>query len=93
MRALSLAVVLSLPLAWIAPATADTLLIDSMRQAPDTQRPTRGMTMTQVEDQFGAPLNKVPAVGEPPISRWEYGDFIVYFEHNLVLHSVVKHAR
>jgi hypothetical protein len=34
----------------------------------------------------------VPAVGEPPISRWEYTGYTVYFEHDLVLHSVIQHA-
>lgn len=51
--------------------------------------PGRGMTMEQVRNRFGSPQEKVPPVGEPPITRWEYGDFTVYFEHNLVLHSVV----
>lgn len=50
--------------------------------------PGRGMSMEQVETRFGAPREKVSAVGEPPISRWVYGNFTVYFEHNLVLHSV-----
>jgi len=51
--------------------------------------PARGMTMTQVAQQFGAPVSKVPAVGKPPISRWEYPGFIVYFENDHVIHSVV----
>ena len=24
--------------------------------------------------------------------RWEYADFVVFFEHNLVLHSVIHRA-
>jgi hypothetical protein len=51
--------------------------------------PTRGMTMEQVASQFGKPENKVPAVGNPPISRWEYPGFVVYFERDHVIHSVV----
>jgi hypothetical protein len=54
------------------------------------QRPTRGMTMDKVEATFGAPTNRVPPVGEPPITRWEYPGFVVYFEHRIVLHTVVK---
>lgn len=50
--------------------------------------PGRGMSMEQVENRFGTPSEKISPVGEPPISRWVYGDFTVYFEHNLVLHSV-----
>ena len=52
--------------------------------------PTRGMTMDQVSSKFGAPVSKVPAVGTPPISRWEYPGFVVYFEAEHVIHSVVS---
>jgi len=51
--------------------------------------PGRGMTMNQVAQQFGAPVSKVPPVGKPPISRWHYPGFIVYFEYDHVIHSVV----
>jgi hypothetical protein len=54
--------------------------------------PTRGMTMDQVSSKFGAPVAKVPAVGSPPISRWEYPGFVVYFEAEHVIHSVVSDA-
>ncbi|MBL4761989.1 MAG: hypothetical protein JKY93_04735 [Gammaproteobacteria bacterium] len=66
-------------------------------EMPDTAKPiitinpdlpTRGMNMLATEEQFGAPINKTEAVGEPPISRWEYDGFTVYFEHQYVLHSV-----
>jgi hypothetical protein len=50
--------------------------------------PSRGMTMTEVENQFGKPKVKRPAVGDPPISRWAYADYTVYFERQYVLHSV-----
>jgi hypothetical protein len=53
-----------------------------------TAMPQRGASMADVERRFGAPQRKVEAVGQPPISRWVYGDFVVYFEHSLVLHSV-----
>ena len=52
--------------------------------------PARGMTMTQVASKFGAPVTKVPAVGNPPISRWDYPGFVVYFERDHVIHSVVS---
>lgn len=51
-------------------------------------RPARGMSMEKVEAAFGTPSNRVPAVGEPPISRWEYPGFVVYFENRLVIHTV-----
>lgn len=54
------------------------------------ERPTRGMSMASVERAFGTPLNRRAAVGEPPITRWIYGDFTVYFEHDRVIHAVVN---
>lgn len=54
--------------------------------------PERGMTKTQVERQFGNPEQTRPAVGQPPISRWVYGDFTVYFEGDYTLHAVSHHA-
>ena len=54
--------------------------------------PSRGMTMNEVSTKFGAPTNKVPAVGHPPISRWEYPGFVVYFENDHVIHSVVANS-
>ncbi len=52
--------------------------------------PTRGMTMKQVEAKYGTPSEKAPAVGKPPITRWKYGKFTVYFEYQYVLDSVVN---
>ena len=46
------------------------------------------MTMQQVAGKFGNPANKVPAVGKPPISRWEYASFVVFFEYDHVIHTV-----
>jgi hypothetical protein len=55
-------------------------------ESPD--RPARGMSMEKVEAAFGAPTNRGSPVGEPPITRWEYPGFVVYFEHQLVVHTV-----
>lgn len=52
--------------------------------------PGRGMTMTQVEEKFGSPLQKLPEVGEPPIIRWIYADYTVYFEYQFVINSVLN---
>jgi len=54
----------------------------------DANRPSRGMTMQKVEAAFGAPASRVPAVGNPPISRWEYPGFVVFFENDHVIHTV-----
>ncbi len=53
-------------------------------------KPTRGMSQESVQANFGAPQSTTGAVGDPPISRWEYANFVVFFEHNLVIHSVTK---
>ena len=75
-------------------AGAETIAIDNgiAVKPSDIATPSRGMTMDQVAGKFGAPASKVPAVGTPPISRWEYPGFIVYFEHEHVIHSVVVNS-
>ena len=53
-------------------------------------KPTRGMSQESVQANFGAPQSTTAAIGDPPISRWEYTGFVVFFEYNLVIHSVTK---
>jgi len=65
--------------------------------ATTTQLPARGLDMAQVEQRFGAPVEKLaPAGGETPrhplINRWRYSGFTVYFERNRVIHSVSDEA-
>jgi len=71
-----------------ARTTGDVLLIDSIQSAPDIRTPRNGMNMDSVRRQFGNPLSEGSSIGDPPITRWEYKGFSVYFEHDLVLHSV-----
>ena len=52
--------------------------------------PTRGLSMAQVEERFGAPTSRIAAIGQPPITRWVYPAFVVYFEYNLVIHAVAS---
>lgn len=52
-------------------------------------RPIQGMSMAEVSQQYGQADQEFAAIGEPPITRWTYGDFVVFFEHHLVIHSVV----
>jgi hypothetical protein len=75
-------------------AQADIVAVDSgiAVKESDGAAPARGMTMSQVTSKFGAPSTKVPAVGNPPISRWEYPGFVVYFERDHVIHSVVSES-
>jgi hypothetical protein len=63
-------------------------------QAEDSAAvPARGMTMTTVEQSFGKPAETLPAVGNPPITRWVYPTCTVYFEYQYVIHSVVPHPK
>ena len=55
------------------------------------ERPSAGMTKNQVQQYFGEPIGLKETVGEPPISRWNYGIFMVYFEYDRVIHSVLVH--
>lgn len=53
-----------------------------------SELPAPGMSMQAVESQFGQPSKKNPAVGTPPITRWEYGDYVVVFERATVISSI-----
>lgn len=73
-------------------AYADQVRIPvSQQPGANVERPSPGMSKERVEDRFGAPIERRAAVGDPPISSWDYGDYVVYFEYNTVLHSVLKH--
>ncbi len=56
------------------------------------ERPARGMKMSQVEARYGAPSARHEAVGQPPITRWDYPGMIVFFEHDHVVHAVLTAA-
>jgi len=51
--------------------------------------PQNGDKMEQVRARFGEPATIDPAVGDPPITVWFYAGFTVYFEYQIVLHSVI----
>ena len=94
-RSLLIAAALTSGLAgFCACVKADTIAVENGIAVKESSvaTPTRGMTMDQVSSKFGAPVSKVPAVGSPPISRWEYPGFVVYFEAEHVIHSVVSDA-
>lgn len=59
-------------------------------QGSSISTPRHGQNMDTVRQNFGQPAQQLPAVGEPPITRWVYSGFTVYFEHDIVIHSV-KH--
>ena len=74
------------------PALADVLLVDSIQSAPQIQTPRNGLTMSQIRQQYGNPASELPAVGDPPISRWEYDGYSVFFENDLALHTVIHQS-
>ncbi len=71
---------------------AQTLTVPSYsvpNSSEGVMRPTRGMSMSTVAQKFGEAQQKSSAIGEPPITKWTYSDFIVYFEYSHVIHSVI----
>jgi len=73
-----------------AQVRADTVVIDDQVQLRESgvEKPTRGASMKAVEARFGAPAARHEAVGKPPITRWDYAGFSVYFEYDHVIHAV-----
>lgn len=71
---------------------AEVLRIPISQQGTSTlQMPARGEQQTQVLQQFGEPQRRHSSVGQPPITRWDYPDFSVYFEQSTVVNSVQLH--
>jgi hypothetical protein len=77
-----------------ASAQADVLLLDSIEAAPPNtaaglMRPRGGSTMDSVRAGYGEPSSTQAAVGDPPITRWIYPGYTVYFEYDRVIEVVV----
>jgi hypothetical protein len=87
---LALALALGLSLAVPAAVHAETIVVgDQVQVLPSTvARPARGATMATVEAKFGAPQSRHDAVGTPPITRWDYSGFSVFFEKDRVIDAV-----
>ncbi|HYL01998.1 MAG TPA: hypothetical protein VEU54_01130 [Steroidobacteraceae bacterium] len=80
-------------------AAAETIVVDDQVKVRQSQTPLpkRGLTMAEVEKQFGAPVTRHAAVGgasphQPPITRWDYGGFSVFFERDRVIDAVATGA-
>lgn len=71
-------------------ASADTLLVRRVEREKASALPRQGASMAEVESQYGAPTSKKDAVGKPPIARWMYPAFTVYFEYDHVINAVVN---
>ena len=69
--------------------SADVLLIEEVRQSGRMEVPENGMTIADVRSRFGEPVKEHSPVGDPPITRWEYEKWSVYFEYKVVLFTVL----
>lgn len=85
LRSLTLSCLLAASLAGSI-SSAEELAVPQEPAAAD--RPSRGMSMHTVESRYGEPSKRLDAVGQPPITRWEYPGFVVYFENQMVIHAV-----
>ncbi len=91
MTRMVLALVLLVFAGFAQPVTlfADVLLIEEVRQAGRMDVPANGLTTADVRARFGEPVTTHSAVGDPPITRWEYDRWSVYFEYDIVLFTVL----
>jgi hypothetical protein len=81
--------------AFAGAAQADVLAMPESASAATVSVPARGSSMATVSQQFGEPSTKHPAKGggsakHPPITRWDYPAFSVFFERSTVIDVVVK---
>jgi hypothetical protein len=90
MTKLRIVSVIAMLFAFGAMANAQNLSMDGAKAGSGDARPTRGMTQASVQSKYGSPASVKAPVGDPPITRWEYADFVVFFEHDKVIHAVIK---
>lgn len=78
-----------------ASAVAEEIRVPVGAQADRDQGnfPDTGMSQDSVRTSWGAPLEIQGPVGQPPITQWHYQDFVVYFENDRVIHTVLKQNR
>lgn len=82
-------------------ASAENLVMkpDINNAKPGSKYYVHGLSMAQIVKRFGQPSKKRapdPRVGtkyQPPITRWDYPGFTVYFEHGIAIHLVKHHQR
>lgn len=73
-------------------AGAETIVVNDQVTVREStvERPARGTTMSSVEARFGVPQSRHATVGAPPITRWDYAGFSVFFEGDRVIHAVAN---
>lgn len=73
-------------------ASAETLQIPIGQQGDEISGlPRMGESRQSVLERFGLADEEHPSVGQPPITRWNYRTFSVYFEYDHVINSVRHH--
>ncbi|MDX1696329.1 MAG: hypothetical protein R3208_21365 [Ketobacteraceae bacterium] len=71
------------------PAAADSVAVPVGQQGEkQVDTPNRGLNKSQVAQRYGEPASRKAPVGDPPISRWVYNGYTVYFEKDYVIHAV-----
>jgi len=92
MKASSLSLAMTLASLWGGAATAETMVVDDQVVVrPSTiELPARGQTMSAVEAKFGTPQTRHATVGAPPITRWDYAGFSVFFEKDRLIDAVAS---
>ncbi len=87
--AISLSVVLA---TFVGTVQADEVRVPVSEQGSAAiETPKSGITQTSVEKKFGSPQAVHGPVGDPPITKWVYSGFTVYFEYDRVIHTVIHH--
>ncbi|WP_372999719.1 hypothetical protein [Marinobacter sp.] len=91
----ALAVTTSLAFFQIPTVVAEEVRVPVGEQSDRDQAsfPASGMSQSSVRASWGAPMEIQGPVGEPPISQWHYQNFVVYFEGDRVIHTVLKQNR
>ena len=75
-----------------SPALAQTLEIPLGQQGDAVAGlPQLGESKRSVLERFGLADEEHQPVGQPPITRWDYREFSVYFEYDHVINSVRHH--
>ncbi|MBU2955486.1 hypothetical protein [Marinobacter sp. F3R08] len=91
----ALAMTATLALFPMTSAVAEEIRLPVATQADrDTASfPGTGMSQSAVRASWGAPLEIQGPVGQPSITQWHYQSFVVYFEGDKVIHTVLKPKR
>lgn len=74
------------------PLSAEVIQIPVGQQgAAQLDLPQRGQSQASVLQRYGLPDEEHAPVGQPPITRWDYRYFSVYFEYKHVVNAVQHH--